>query len=368
MNNVTISACIPTYNRANYLRCTITSLINQTEAIDEIVVIDDGSTDDTESVVKSFESQNRIKYYKIEKERNKDRYLTLAETFNYCIDKATFDFVSIIGDDDSVSNKWCEIIKNTIHGRQDDVGIFFFSTAVISERNQLKMIWRHVKKDLIASGNDVFVKTISTFGMSGNFVFKKQLMIDIGKFGTGFGTYFDKEFYCRLVSLKIPIFFSNQVLFFSRSHSGQAARSVLHDHVNIEDKINSFLQNSEFICKILSIYKNFFLKEDFLFRNLINHKFLSLFKNFFINSFCLRELSFLYVQGFYKEIQYKRTKINSQNYRIITKYFGQINSKLIKLFFIYYYFRYWIWMINIKSMILAYTNRIKDSNLKIFIN
>ncbi|HME54290.1 MAG TPA: glycosyltransferase family A protein [Candidatus Lokiarchaeia archaeon] len=62
--NTLISVIIPTFNRANLIPLTIKSVLNQTYSNLEILVIDDGSTDDTERIVKSIKDE-RIRYYKI---------------------------------------------------------------------------------------------------------------------------------------------------------------------------------------------------------------------------------------------------------------------------------------------------------------
>ncbi len=49
-----ISAVIPTYNSAKYLRQSVGSVLAQTRQLDELIVVDDGSTDDTREVVASF--------------------------------------------------------------------------------------------------------------------------------------------------------------------------------------------------------------------------------------------------------------------------------------------------------------------------
>lgn len=54
-NNPTIAVIIPTYNRADTLEKCISSVLNQTTKVDEIIVIDDCSTDDTQSTLKSMD-------------------------------------------------------------------------------------------------------------------------------------------------------------------------------------------------------------------------------------------------------------------------------------------------------------------------
>jgi len=58
-----VSVVIPTYNRAKLLKRAIRSVLNQTYQNFEIVVVNDGSTDNTEEVVKKFQKQDeRIRY------------------------------------------------------------------------------------------------------------------------------------------------------------------------------------------------------------------------------------------------------------------------------------------------------------------
>ncbi len=57
----TVSVIVPTYNRANSLPRTIDSVLAQTHDDLELVVVDDASTDDTESVVKSYDDP-RVTY------------------------------------------------------------------------------------------------------------------------------------------------------------------------------------------------------------------------------------------------------------------------------------------------------------------
>src|SRR4051812_41283328 len=56
------SVIIPTYNRGYILWKTIQDIQNQQYPFFELLIIDDGSTDDTQKVVKQFQKDPRIKY------------------------------------------------------------------------------------------------------------------------------------------------------------------------------------------------------------------------------------------------------------------------------------------------------------------
>src|SRR5689334_17614281 len=61
---LTVSVVIPTYNYGRFLAEAIESALSQTRPPGEIIVVDDGSTDDTASIVKGFDAH--VKYIKQE--------------------------------------------------------------------------------------------------------------------------------------------------------------------------------------------------------------------------------------------------------------------------------------------------------------
>ena len=58
------SVCIPTYNRAYLIEKPLNSLVNQTYKDFEVLVIDDGSTDNTEEVIEAYKDKLNLKYIK----------------------------------------------------------------------------------------------------------------------------------------------------------------------------------------------------------------------------------------------------------------------------------------------------------------
>ena len=88
----TVSIIIPTYNRSDLLKLALTSCLEQTYQDFEVIVVDDGSTDDTRNVVESFGSE-KIRYvYQTNAGRSKAR--------NKAIDQARGKYITFLDSDD----------------------------------------------------------------------------------------------------------------------------------------------------------------------------------------------------------------------------------------------------------------------------
>jgi len=70
MNRISskVSIVLPTYNGAKYIRQSIDSCLNQTYKNIELIIVNDGSTDGTPEIIRSYED-GRIKYLTHEKNK-----------------------------------------------------------------------------------------------------------------------------------------------------------------------------------------------------------------------------------------------------------------------------------------------------------
>ncbi len=97
-----ISVVIATYNRPEYLKEAIESVIKQTYPIEQIVVIDDFSPIDSQRVIDMFPNEN-ILYYR------KDRNMGVSNSRNIGIQKSTGDYIAILDDDDLYADNKIEV-------------------------------------------------------------------------------------------------------------------------------------------------------------------------------------------------------------------------------------------------------------------
>ena len=92
-NKPLVSVILPTYNRARLVSRSINSVLKQTYNNFELIIIDDGSTDNTKQIINSF-NDNRIVYLK----HNHNKHASAAR--NTGIAKSKGELIAFLDDDD----------------------------------------------------------------------------------------------------------------------------------------------------------------------------------------------------------------------------------------------------------------------------
>lgn len=88
-----VSVVVPTYNRANVIGRALRSILEQTYSDYEVIVVDDGSTDDTESVVNAI-NDARLRYIPLSENQG------VAHARNVGIREAACDYIAFLDSDD----------------------------------------------------------------------------------------------------------------------------------------------------------------------------------------------------------------------------------------------------------------------------
>lgn len=125
-----ISIIIASYNYAEYIEKAINSVINQSYQDWELIIVDDGSNDNSVEIIKAYcEKDNRIKFFRHAQSQNKG----LKETLLLGIKHACGDWIAFLESDDYFNSdnlfKKVEIIKN-----YPDAKLIFNKVKFLSER------------------------------------------------------------------------------------------------------------------------------------------------------------------------------------------------------------------------------------------
>lgn len=106
-----VSVIIPTYNRSNVVMETIDSVLMQTLSDLEIIIIDDGSTDDTQTVIEGVKD-NRVRYYCKENGG-------AGSARNLGLSKAQGKYVAFLDSDDIWPKNYLEVMTEHLEGNCD---------------------------------------------------------------------------------------------------------------------------------------------------------------------------------------------------------------------------------------------------------
>ena len=159
--SIKISVIIPTYNRGNMIENSITSVLNQTYKNLEVLIIDDGSTDNTKEIIDKIEDK-RIRYIKIKEN------LGGSNARNIGIKEATGRFISFQDSDDTFYPNKLELQFNNMINQNSNldfckIKVIFNSSYhhYVPNKFQEKNIMKgNFFTELIANGNYISTQSI----------------------------------------------------------------------------------------------------------------------------------------------------------------------------------------------------------------
>jgi len=235
-----VSIILPTYNGAKWIKNAIQSVFNQSFVDWELLVINDGSIDNTDEVIASF-ADERIKY--IKNEQN----LGLQKTLNKGIAISKGEYIARIDDDD----EWIDIKKlekqveyldkNTKCSLIGTGGVFFDEDGVEVVRYLNKEKDKNIRKSILLKNNFIHSSV----------VFRKTKAIEAGMYGEGEDIKHieDYDFWLRLGLLgelhNLPIFGVKYL--------------IRKEGISFKNRKEQFLKSINLIKKYKNKYPNFYL-------------------------------------------------------------------------------------------------------------
>lgn len=261
---IDVSVIIPTYNRQNFIIESALSVINQTYKNFELIVVDDGSTDETEKKVTrliKFYKDYRIIYKKFDENRGP------AFARNRGAEIAKGEYIAFLDSDDL----W---LKNKL---KEQINFMKKNNFLISQTDE---IWirngkrvNQMEKHKKPSG-DIFEKSLKLCTVSpSSVIIKRDIFFEFGGFDESFLACEDYDLWLRL-SLKYPVYLLPKKLIIKRGGSWeQQSKKIPHlDRLRIESMLKILnqgaleLHKKERLIKELvnktSIYLNGLLKRE----------------------------------------------------------------------------------------------------------
>ena len=92
LDNIPLTVLMTAYNCSDYIQTTINSILNQSYRNFELLIIDDGSDDNSEEIIRSLNSE-KIRYIRL-------KHIGRSAALNYGLKEAKFDWVALMDADD----------------------------------------------------------------------------------------------------------------------------------------------------------------------------------------------------------------------------------------------------------------------------
>lgn len=237
-----VSILIPTFNRAHYLFQSIESALAQDYPDLEVVVSDNASTDETESVIKRFSSDGRFKYFK------NDKNIGMVKNWRKAlVDYITGDWFLILSDDDYLINS--EYISNAmkiIVSNKDIVIVYGYGYILNEDLN--KMTELILPFNDIEEGKIIFLKrgevSPQDFILC-NVLFNRKIALTLNSFSNEYNLVCDSELFLKMCLYgKIGII--KEFVSVYRVHSSNLLKTQLSDINILKNKPEYLLQAYNF--------------------------------------------------------------------------------------------------------------------------
>jgi glycosyltransferase involved in cell wall biosynthesis len=165
-----ISIVLCTYNGSKYVAAQLESILQQTIAIFEMIIVDDASTDDTVTIIE----EKTLALPHVKRYVNKQN-LGFNKNFEYAISLATGDFIAIADQDDIWAAQKLERMLQVYNGEAD---IIHCNSKITTEPEQLAFCKKQSVKRF--AGNDLrqlfFFNTVEGHCMLVRNTFVKSVM------------------------------------------------------------------------------------------------------------------------------------------------------------------------------------------------
>jgi glycosyltransferase involved in cell wall biosynthesis len=231
MSDILVSTIVPTFNRAYMLRDAIESVIAQTYRPIEIIIVDDGSTDDTAQLLRQLKHEH-AGVLRVIRQANQGA----GPSRQVGLEAARGSFIQFLDSDDLLLPRKFEL---QVAGLAQDTqaGISYCATRADNEITGLQEITHRTdqgRRTLMPEIlNERLWSTISP-------LYRRSVCEAIGPWSR-LRIYEDWDYDCRAGLLGVYLHYCPEVLAIHRHHAGKrAGQAWLHDEAAMRDRVTAY--------------------------------------------------------------------------------------------------------------------------------
>ncbi len=255
MFNPFFSVIIPTYNRASFICKAIESVINQTFQEWELVIVDDGSKDNTKEVVERYKDERIIYVYQENKERSAAR--------NKGIELSRGDYICFLDSDDYYTDSHLQYFYDTIK-KADFPEAMFYCNAYEDNNGIITEVKNNIHVDSYKA-----LKNIILFPIALVKVCISNKILSKIKFNESYRIAEDIDLWFRILK-DYPLHHNDNYSVVINNHG---SRTV------IQEEMNARLCNLAMAKRLTNEYKQYFKRKDI--NEIISSSYFALAKTYF---------------------------------------------------------------------------------------
>lgn len=188
MKKPLITVIIPTYNRSQYIKQAIDSALNQTHKNIELIIIDDGSKDNTSEVLKKYDTYSNINNIAL------NHNAGVANARNLGLKEAKGDYIAFLDSDDFWEKNKIELQLNEFD-KDSNIGLVHTGVIEFGKGWEREKIWEKENRLEGWCREEIFTKW---YIFHSSIMIKKQHIEKIGNFDSTFPYSEDYEWWLRV--------------------------------------------------------------------------------------------------------------------------------------------------------------------------
>lgn len=243
MNNILISIIVPCYNQGQFLNEALQSIFDQTYPNWECIIVNDGSTDNTEEIVNEWVAKDsRFNYYK---KANSG----VSATRNFGLEKVKGQFIQFLDADDILDKSKLEISLNELHSSNDNnIKVVISNFRMLSLNSQITTDpYCRLNEELFNLDNLLY-KWQDTFSIPIHCGFFDASLFETVRFPTDVTAQEDWIVWVKIFKTGCKATFIDEPLAFYRinPNSRTMSKSLLEDQIKAFEIFKTILTETEF--------------------------------------------------------------------------------------------------------------------------
>ena len=234
--NFLVSIVVPVYNAEKYLEQCLNSIQNQTYKNFEVILVNDGSMDHSESICKGFvEGDSRFRYF-----LKSNGGASSARNFG--LDHVRGDFITFIDADDWVEENHLEVLINNIKENNSDMAVssikkfdnsnnFYF--RVYSNEEKYLLNYNKLNREEFLVILPKLIAANNSYKVAVSKLFKKELVTDV-RFDESIVYGEDLEFFFKIYNDINSISYIDEVTYVYRLHDESSSSKFGQLHMEQE--------------------------------------------------------------------------------------------------------------------------------------